>query len=459
MDNNQRENLSNMELDTIGEIMNISMGSAATAVSNLLDKQVIISTPSVTQKKFDSLDYAAMEPAMLVSISYVEGLSGTNVMVFRQRDMQIILGLLMGNEDEPTDDFEFDELSMSAACEVMNQMMGSSATALSEFLGMVVNISTPEAKIVSSEHEYQDAIGVTDEDEIVSITFKLDIVGVMSSDFASVLPIALAKEIVSRVTSQTEDQIGAIEENEPAPAPAPMPAPAPQPSAPAPSAAGTGGVMSQSETDRLIQQQAAAAQAAASQQMAAAQQAAQQPMTQMPQQGMPGQMGQMPQQGMPGQMPQYPGMPQYPQAAQMPGYPNGGYMPQYAPNPYMYPQPGMAPYSDQQPITIKNTQFPTYTPQVMPGPQGGNMDLLLGVNLDVAVQIGKTKRKIKDIVEFGQGTVIELDKQAGAPVDIMVNGRLLAHGDVVVIDDNFGVRITEIVGTKELMDSLKEENI
>ena len=182
-------------------------------------------------------------------------------------------------------------------------------------------------------------------------------------------------------------------------------------------------------------------------------------MGQMPQQGMPGQMGQMPQQGMPGQMPQYPGMPQYPQAAQMPGYPNGGYMPQYAPNPYMYPQPGMAPYSDQQPITIKNTQFPTYTPQVMPGPQGGNMDLLLGVNLDVAVQIGKTKRKIKDIVEFGQGTVIELDKQAGAPVDIMVNGRLLAHGDVVVIDDNFGVRITEIVGTKELMDSLKEENI
>ncbi len=87
------------------------------------------------------------------------------------------------------------------------------------------------------------------------------------------------------------------------------------------------------------------------------------------------------------------------------------------------------------------------------------MDLLLGVNLDVSVEIGKAKRKIKDIVEFGQGTVIELNKQAGAPVDIMVNGRLLAHGDVVVIDDNFGVRITEIVGTKELMESLKEEGV
>lgn len=88
---------------------------------------------------------------------------------------------------------------------------------------------------------------------------------------------------------------------------------------------------------------------------------------------------------------------------------------------------------------------------------GGNMDLLMGVSLDVSVEIGKAKRKIREIMEFGQGTVIELNKQAGAPVDIVVNGRLLARGDVVVIDDNFGVRITEILGTKELMESLKEE--
>ncbi len=140
MDNNQQAMLSSMELDTIGEILNISMGSAATAVSSMLDKQVVISTPNVLQKKFDSMEYTALEPAMLVSIRYVEGISGTNIMVFRQRDMQIILNLLMGNDDPPSDDFEFDELSMSAACEVMNQMMGASATALSDFLAMTVNI-------------------------------------------------------------------------------------------------------------------------------------------------------------------------------------------------------------------------------------------------------------------------------------------------------------------------------
>ena len=83
----------------------------------------------------------------------------------------------------------------------------------------------------------------------------------------------------------------------------------------------------------------------------------------------------------------------------------------------------------------------------------------MGVSLDVTVEIGSAKRKIKEVIEFGQGTVIELDKQAGAPVDIVVNGKLLARGDVVVIDDNFGVRITEILGTRELLESLKEEHL
>ena len=96
------------------------MGSAATAISTMLDRQVVISTPTVVMRKFNALDYAALEPAMLVKISYVEGISGSNVMIFRQKDMQIILNLLMGNDDPPSDDFTFDELSMSAACEVMN---------------------------------------------------------------------------------------------------------------------------------------------------------------------------------------------------------------------------------------------------------------------------------------------------------------------------------------------------
>ncbi|MGN0612715.1 MAG: flagellar motor switch protein FliN [Porcipelethomonas sp.] len=83
----------------------------------------------------------------------------------------------------------------------------------------------------------------------------------------------------------------------------------------------------------------------------------------------------------------------------------------------------------------------------------GNIDLLMDVPLNVTIEIGKTRKKMRDIMEFAQGTIIDLEKQAGAPVDVVVNGQLIARGDVVVIDDNFGVRITEIVGSANLIEN------
>lgn len=79
-----------------------------------------------------------------------------------------------------------------------------------------------------------------------------------------------------------------------------------------------------------------------------------------------------------------------------------------------------------------------------------NYKLIMGVPLTINVEIGRTKKSVKDIIEMRQGTVIELDKQAGDPADIIVNGQLLARGDVVVIDDGFGVRVTEIIEGKGL---------
>lgn len=164
------------EIDAIGEIMNISMGSAATAASTMLDRQVVITTPNVQVQSFDSVDYSSLEPAIVIRIQYVEGISGTNLMVFRQHDMQIILNLLMGNEEEPSDEFEFDELSISAACEVMNQMMGAAATALSEILGRSINISTPDAELVKSKAEVNSSMdGIQGDEDIVSIAFDMKI--------------------------------------------------------------------------------------------------------------------------------------------------------------------------------------------------------------------------------------------------------------------------------------------
>lgn len=423
--------ISLMEQDAIGEVLNISMGSSATAVSSLLDRQVNISTPTVNVREFHTLDYSAMEPALIVKIEYVEGISGNNVMVFRQRDIQIILNLLMGNDDPPSDDFEFDELSMSAACEVMNQMMGAAATALSEFLNRVVNISTPIASVVTSEDSYRDAIGVQEGDEIVAVSFHIDIQDVMNSDFVSILTCSLAKEIVEQIMGNNQESLENIHAPAQPPAavaaqeqPAASPQPAMQP--PAAAAAPQPPVTQAAPPQPAMQQPAPAVM-----DMTAQQQAMQQ-------------VGMQPAYGMPpyGQMPY--GYPMYP----MPPYPQQAYGMQE-------PQP-----ATQKPINVQNTQFPQFTVQQTDSPtSNANMDLLMGVSLDVSVEIGQTKRKIKDIIDFGQGTVIELNKQAGAPVDIVVNGRLLARGDVVVIDDNFGVRITEIVGTKELMESLKEDAV
>ncbi|MCH4239877.1 MAG: chemotaxis protein CheC, partial [Oscillospiraceae bacterium] len=223
------------ELDTLGEVMNIGMGSAATSLSSMLDRQVVITIPKMSVKEITDQDYNALEPAMVVKIEFVEGVFGTNVMVFRRRDMQIILNLLMGNDDVPDEDeaFEFDDLSMSAACEVANQMMGSAATALSEVFNCSVNISTPSAFVTKAgESINQTVFGSDTVENMVGISFDLIINGVMNSNFISMLPTSFAKEIVDILMDFNKDEESSpTSQAVPAPQPTPTPqaVPAPQP--------------------------------------------------------------------------------------------------------------------------------------------------------------------------------------------------------------------------------------
>ena len=404
--------ISEMEKDALGEVMNISMGSAATAVSELLSAKVWITTPRVEIVKADDmLRYDKLEPAVCVKIEYVKGLSGNNLMVLRQDDVQMILNQLMGQPLVVTPDFEFDELNISAVSEVMNQMMGASATALSDFLGIVVDISTPTPYIMDNVdlREVQD---FEDGEEVAAIYFDLTIDGVIKSEFCSVITLELAKFIAQKVLGTAESDSAP----EPAAASAPAApsgggASAPQPQAPAGQQAPPPGMAPMPD---MSQMQAGM------------------PGMQMPQ-GMP------PMQGMPGQMPYgYPPPQQY------------GYPPQYG-----YPQPyGGYP----QPMNVQNAQLNSFdSPDVqLTGEQKTNLQLLMGVPLEISVEIGTARRKVKEILEFTQGTIIELERQAGAPVDIIVNGNLIAKGDIVVIDDNFAVRITEIIKSK-LMDSISKE--
>ena len=378
---------SSYEIDAVGEILNISMGSAATAVSELLNAKVWITTPQVNVVKAADLNYDRLEPAICVKIVYVSGISGQNMMVLKQDDVQLILNQLMGNPLVVSPDFEFDEMNISAVSEVMNQMMGASATALSDLLGISVDISTPTPYLIEQTNFCQ--LAELDPDEtIVAVTFNLSVDGVMNSEFMSVMSVDLAKSLSDKMIEKFHG-----DEAEAQPAKQPAPAPAPQPAAPAP------------QPD--------------------------------PAQGMA-----QPQQPAPGAYP-------YPPQGQ-PAYPGYGYQNQYAAY-GAYPPP-------VPPVNIQNAQLHQFDAMDfgLPTDQQDNLKLLMGVPLEISVEIGTAKRKVKDILEFTQGTIIELERQAGAPVDVVVNGNLIARGDVVVIDDNFAVRITEIVKSK-FMDSLGKE--
>lgn len=385
--------ISEMEKDALGEIMNISMGSAATAASELLNAKVWITTPQVEVCKLKDVQIERLEPAICVKIEYIKGLTGSNLMVLRQDDVQLILNQLMGMPLVVSKDFEFDELNISAVSEVMNQMMGASATALSDFLGVSIDISTPTPYILdkTSLSEVQE---FNSDDEVVAINFDLTIDGVIKSEFKSIMSVELAKYIAGKMLGE---KLGNTADAAPQPAPAaPQPAPAQQ----------------TVQTPPPVQQQAPPMQ---------------QPMMQP---------GMMPGQGM------------MPNPAMGYGYPSQygyGYPPQYG-------------YAQPQPMNVQNVQLGSFDPPEinLTGEQKDNLQLLMGVPLEITVEIGSAKRKVKDILEFTQGTIIELERQAGAPVDVVVNGNLIAKGDVVVIDDNFAVRITEIIKSK-FIDSLNKE--
>lgn len=324
------------------------------------------------------------------------------MMVLKQDDVQLILNQLMGNPLVVSPDFEFDEMNISAVSEVMNQMMGASATALSDLLGISVDISTPTPYLIEQTNFCQ--LAELDPDEtIVAVTFNLSVDGVMNSEFMSVMSVDLAKSLSDKMIEKFHgDEAEAQPTKQPAPAPAAQPAPAAPQSAPAP----------------------------------APQPAAPAPQPD-PAQGMA-----QPQQPAPGAYP-------YPPQGQ-PAYPGYGYQNQYAAY-GAYPPP-------VPPVNIQNAQLHQFDAMDfgLPTDQQDNLKLLMGVPLEISVEIGTAKRKVKDILEFTQGTIIELERQAGAPVDVVVNGNLIARGDVVVIDDNFAVRITEIVKSK-FMDSLGKE--
>lgn len=461
-----------MEFDAIGEIMNISLGSSATAVSTLLGTKVNITTPIVQVLTKDDFDFQDLEPAVGVEISYVKGLSGKSVMLFSRNDVRVIVSMMMGAEI-PEEEFVMDEINASAIREAMNQMMGASATALSEFLGTTVDISTPISYEIDDGNAFKDKYFDGSEDSVV-IRFTLEIEGKLSSEFINIMSVDLVKRLLEPFKAQfgiEDDDDEYIPSEEPA-APVEAPQAEVQEAAPAESPAevpqaAKSGPIDQAQADALLasllQAQAEEGSAEAAQPVSSDNAA---PVENQP----------------PKQEAQATPVQPTPEAAPAQAAPAPAQsIPQAAPAPQAIPQ-GMVMGGMMDPMTMQlitqMQQSQTQMMELMREMQSGksskaapaepsiikplnskeflddtegkeenasNRELLMKVPLEISVEIGRTRKLVKDILEFTQGSLVVLDKMAGEQADLYVNGECIAKGDIVVVEDNFGIRITEIL--------------
>ena len=426
-----------MEIDAIGEIMNISLGSSATAVSNMLDHRVDITTPSVSVVPIEEFTLGELEPAIGIEIKYVSGLEGSNIMLLKRHDVKTIVEILMGTEISD-EEFEFNDLTISAVCEVMNQMMGAASTALSDFLGRSVNISTPQSFTLDDLDQFEREHFQYDSGMVVVAKFMLSIENVLKSEFVNVMSVDLARELIAGFGVDLSDGEGkgAKSEEEVKPEPSTGGAKLSQeeierlmsggaPSAPPPASSGSG-KLSQEEIERLMSGGAPSAPPPAS---SGSGKLSQEEIEQLLSGMAPSAAQAAP-----------PRQPEPQQSSARPYEAAGQYMP--APPAYA---------GEPRVINTKPVQLPPLDVADKIGQeQAQNLELIMSVPLEVSVEIGRTRRKVEDILTFSKGSLVVLDKLAGDQVDLFVNGLCVARGDVVVIDDNFGIRITEVLKRPEL---------
>lgn len=352
------EDLTDEEKDTIGEVANISMGTAATTLFSLVNKKVEISTPVVSLARWDDIVNMYERPCVMVKISYTKGLNGSNILILKENDVKIITDLMMGGDGSNVDG-EITELHLSAISEAMNQMMGSASTALSSMLNMVVDISPPQSDLIDLQEQVNGGdIDAFLNGTFVLIDFKMLIGDLVDSKMMQLYPISLAKEMCSLVANNMQEDSNATTEDLNY-----NPSAAPQP-----------------------------------------QQSQPQPVQQAPANN---------------------GVP-------------------YMQNPGSMPPPPSQPVVNST-VDVQGAQFTPFVSNITPQLANENIDLIMDVPLEVTVELGRTHKSIHDILEFAPGTIIELNKIAGEPVDVLVNGKYVAKGEVVVIEESFGVRITEIV--------------
>lgn len=355
--------LTDSEKDLLGEVGNISMGSASTALSTIVGQPVNIATPVVSVSTLKKLSADFQVPNIALDVKFTSGIAGGNLLVIKITDAAVIASLMMGGDGNIQGTPELSEIEISAVSEAMNQMIGSAATSMATMLAREVNIAPPQSKVWDENTSpLSDSIG--ENEEVVQVAFKLTIGNLIDSVIMQVLPIETAKKIVA-IMMKTEESVQA------------------------PKALNSQSDMKAQEVkpDHV-----------------------------------------------------------YIESQSTPVNTNVSTEPEYYAKEVERPQPQ---------VEIRREAFQPLTKSpVYNCPR--NIELILDVPLEISVVLGKIKKNIRDILNLGTGSLIELDKLAEEPVDILVNGKKVAYGEVVVIDENFGVRITSIISGEERVKAIVE---
>lgn len=348
----EEEILSDIEKDLLGEIGNISMGSASTALSTIINQQVNITTPVVTVTTLNKLRDSFEVPNIALEVKYTSGIIGENLLVMKIADAAIVANLMMGG-DGRVDNHELTELEESAVSEAMNQMIGSAATSMATMFSREINISPPNSKIWSDSTDTLTN-NIDNNENIVQVSFKLTIGSLVDSTIMQILPVETAKKIVA-IMMGTEEGAQPVSKD------------------------------TSSSHEETIK------------------------------------------------------YPDHEESVNTHGE--------------TYREPAAERKAPEPEVEIHKASFqPLKEASTTTVPK--NIDLILDVPLEISVVLGRTKKNIKDILSLGTGSLIELDKLAEEPVEILVNGKIVAFGEVIVVDENFGVRITSIVSSAERVKSL-----
>ena len=359
-ENSSSEVISEIEKDLLGEIGNISMGSASTALYQLINKQVNITTPKVTVTTLKNIKDSFEYPNIILDVEYVSGITGRNLLIMQTIDAAVISNLMMGGDGKVSTS-ELSELEVSAVQEAMNQMIGSAATSMATMFDREVNISPPKSKIWKEINE-NISDNIPENEAIVKICFDLTIEGLLQSNMMQILPIETAKKIVAIMMGEESSEREEATVN---------------------MKVDNNVSFKDNEAEKDIDDYG------------------------------------------------------YSEAAITANY-----------------KEDIEHSIKEKSIEVHDASFESLS-QGKVGESHRNIDLILDVPLDVSVVLGRTKKSIKDILNLSTGSLIELDKLAEEPVEILVNGKKIAYGEVVVVDENFGVRITSIVSGVERIKSLR----